>query len=177
MLPIVTVPNTVLNAPTTPIKSITKNIHKLVSEMDITLRGQKDPEGVGLAAPQVGVSQSLFIIRLKKSDPLSIYINPKIIDKEEVVVKDEDKEDDEVKLEGCLSIPDIWAPLRRSGWVTVEYMNIEGEIVKETFKGLMATIVLHEIDHLNGVLFTQRCIEQGIQIYQEKKGKLHRINF
>lgn len=176
MLKIVNVPNTVLTTPVKPVKKIDSTIKKLVKEMEKTLKAQVDPQGVGLAAPQVGVSIALFIMQPSPEENVEVMINPKIKHSETVAKQKEEDEKEHEQLEGCLSIPRIWSPIRRHDKVLLEYQDIEGDTLTKEFDGFEATIVQHEMDHLNGILFTQRAVEQNQDLFEEKKGKLKKID-
>lgn len=171
MLKIVTTPNSILTTPSKKVKKIDNNIKNLVEEMKKTLVTQKDPEGVGLAAPQVGVNLSLFIIKPNKKSPIEVFINPKILKTEESQKKSKKKEK-RIKLEGCLSIPKIWGKVQRKNKILVQYQDLNGNIKTEWFSGFKAIIIQHEIDHLQGILFTQRALNQKQRLFQEKDGKL-----
>lgn len=181
MLKILTVPNKLLNHSAKPLNSIDSRIEKFVSQMEKTLIDQKDPPGVGLAANQVGQSLAIFIIKPTSTSKTEIFINPKIIDS----VKDTAKYSNKSKsakskgsnssLEGCLSVPKIWAPVKRPKKVLVEYQNLTGKKYKKWFGGFKAVIIQHEIDHLQGVLFTQRAVETGTQLYEEHGDKLEKL--
>lgn len=178
MLKIVNVPNKVLTSPAKPVEKIDSKIKKLVKDMGRTLVAQVDPQGVGLAAPQVGVSLALFIIKPSPDSPIEVMINPKIKQIEKMTVEKndtEESEEDHEQLEGCLSIPRIWSPIKRHNRVLLEYQNIHGELLSEWFEEFEATIVQHEVDHLQGILFTQRALEQNQQLYEERRGKLKKI--
>ncbi len=176
MLKILTAPHAVLTAPTKHIGKVDKRIRKLVVDMEETLLLQSDPQGVGLAAPQVGHSVALFIIKAKPTVETQVFINPKILDVEKAAKKGESKtkkdQPDEEKMEGCLSVPRIWAPLKRTEKVLVEWQDLDEQTHKEWFSGLNSIIVQHEIDHLKGILFTQRCLEQKVTLYEEDGDKL-----
>ncbi len=178
-LKIVEVPHKVLQAPTKPVHKIDDKIRNLVYDMEETLIEQVDPQGVGLAAPQVGVSLALFIMKPSPKSETEVCINPKIIKIESTSKKKEDAEEDpeNMKLEGCLSIPRIWGPVKRANRVLLEYQDLSGEKKTEWFTGFKATIVLHEVDHLQGVLFTQRAIEQSSALYEERDGELERMKY
>ena len=186
MLKILTAPNAVLTAATKSISKVDKRIKKLVADMEETLLLQSDPQGVGLAAPQVGYSLALFIIKARPAAETQVFINPRILsssastgDPEKKLdsrLRENDKSNpDEEKMEGCLSVPRIWAPLKRTEKVRVEWQDLDGQTHKEWFSGLNSIIVQHEIDHLKGILFTQRCLEQKVTLYEEKGEKLVRI--
>lgn len=171
MLNIVQAPNPVLSGHAKKINKIDKTITDLIQEMVITLVQTTDPEGVGLAAPQVGKSLQLFIIKEAPQAPLYVFINPEILTKSEkehelADIDSKKKKKKGVKLEGCLSVKDIWGVVHRSESVKVSYLDEHGEKHTKTFKGFLATIVQHECDHLQGILFPKRVLEQ--------KGKLYR---
>ncbi len=156
--------------------------------METVLIAQDDPPGVGLAANQVGVGLSIFIIRPTQKSKIKVFINPKII--KTVLLEDSlprrvsrKKKKHPVRLEGCLSIPRIWGPVNRAAKILLEYQDISDSINPERsrrikrrwFSGFEATIIQHEMDHLNGVVFTQRIIEQKKQLYKEDDGELKPI--
>jgi len=185
MLKITTVPNDILNQTVIPVKKIDAKIINLIAEMEKTLVVQDDPPGVGLAAPQVGENLALFIIKPTERAKTKVFINPKII-KSEILETgglkldgntSKKKKQKPVKLEGCLSIPRIWGPVKRSDKILVEYQDLSGSIKKDWFHGLEAIIIQHEIDHLSGVLFTQRSVEQNLPIYEEKNDQLEKIDY
>ena len=200
MLKIITAPNDILNQPVKPVKKIDERIKKLVNQMEKTLVAQTDPLGVGLAAPQVGEKLALFIIKPTKKAKTKVFINPKILkwemgsgnlDKNMRTEKNDShltvqnpvshlsphsSKPKSFKLEGCLSIPRIWGPVRRADKILVEFQDLTGKPQKRWFRGLSAIIIQHEIDHLNGVLFTQKTLEQKLPLYEEKEGKLEKIS-
>jgi peptide deformylase len=96
------------------------------------------------------------------------FINPEIISSRSVEEDPATAEKEAGKLEGCLSIPDIWGHVERANEVTLRYQDIHGASHEETMTGFMATIVQHETDHTNGILFSQRVAEQ--------KGKFFRTS-
>lgn len=168
MLKIISVPDPILSSPTKPVLKIDEKIKKLISEMKETLLAQKDPIGVGLAANQVGKNLSIFIIKPSEKRKIKVFINPKILSTEPNLVKPDPK-----KLEGCLSIPRIWGSVKRAKKVFLEYQDLTTDSVKRRwFQGFEAIIIQHEIDHLKGIVFTQRTIEQGGKLYKETGDKL-----
>jgi peptide deformylase len=180
MLQIVQAPKPVLASIASPIQKIDKTITALIKEMTESLLHAKDPEGVGLAAPQVGKSLQLFIIKESKKDPLLVFINPELIipTGEKLQTNDEsDKEHHEVKLEGCLSLQDIWGIVHRYPKIELVYLNEKGEKCHDTFEGFMATIIQHEFDHLQGILFPRRVLEQKGQLYKSVKNKKGEMEF
>jgi peptide deformylase len=175
MYKLVQAPNSILNKKLKHVTKIDKAVKRIVSGMQETLDNQVDPTGVGLAANQVGIDMALFIMKPNPDSPTEVIINPKILEvveaaEKEVIEVEEDGAD--VPLEGCLSIPRIWSPVTRAKKVLLSYENLRGEKKEKWFKGFRAVIVQHEVDHLNGILFTQRALEQSSKLYEEKDGKL-----
>ncbi|MBI2054397.1 MAG: peptide deformylase [Candidatus Staskawiczbacteria bacterium] len=124
------------------VDELTPEIKELIFNMKETLR---QAQGVGLAAPQVGVSKRVVVVETEKG--AVGFINPKIIKK---------SREKETQEEGCLCMPGIFLRIKRAKEVGVEAQNETGEIVKIETKGLLARIFQHEIDHLDGILITDR---------------------
>lgn len=158
--------------------------------MKEVLIAQDDPPGVGLAANQVGVDLSIFIIRPTLKSKIKVFINPKILKtvqgsrnlyrktSDETGIVTEKRKRKTVKLEGCLSIPRIWGPVKRADKILLEYQDLTSptyEVKRGWFQGFEATIIQHEMDHLNGIAFTQRTIEQKKQLYKENGGELEAV--
>ena len=185
MLKIVSVPDKILSSSTRKVEEIDERIKKLIKNMETVLIAQDDPPGVGLAANQVGVNLSIFIIRPTQKSKIKVFINPKIIKTvsgsvlfRTVLKKDRPYKKKPIRLEGCLSIPRIWGPVKRANKVLLEYQDLTSptyEVKLGWFQGFEATIIQHEMDHLNGIVFTQRTIEQKKQLYKEDEGELIKI--
>ena len=122
-----------------PVEAITPRILRLLDDMVDTMRAA---DGVGLAAPQVGVLRRVVVIETP-DDGLFELINPKII----AYSGEQESE------EGCLSVPGRWGITKRPMYVTVRAMNRKGETVDINGKGLLAKAFCHEIDHLDGKLY------------------------
>lgn len=128
----------------------------LISRLKATMAAES---GVGIAAPQVGISRNVFLfMRIDKEDrPIEVAINPKIISNPDETICFEG--------DGCLSIPDIRGNSIRYPWIEVEYINESGQLVREKLTGssrstdFTAIIFQHEFDHLQGVLFTDKLCE------------------
>ena len=157
----------VLRSKAKKVKKIDKKIKKLIEDMKQTLDAQSDPEGVGLAAPQVGKSLQIFIA--KYDDLTKVVINPEIVKIKKLTKKDKEKKPK--IMEGCLSLPHYYGPLIRSKAVTIKYMDENGKDKQEKFEGFPAQIVLHEIDHLQGTLFIDRLLEQERPLYEFSDGE------
>lgn len=167
VLAILEVPDEILREKSKPVVRWDKKTKKLAADMHQTLAAQKDPEGVGLAAPQVGKNIRLFVIN-NDGNKLTV-VNPKVVTKTEG--KGKSKQAKNLPLEGCLSIPNHYSPLVRGGKITISYKTPDKEkkslVAKtETFTGFMAQIIAHEIDHLNGVLFIDHTLKQDLPLYR-----------
>lgn len=117
-------------------------IKKLIADMIITM---KSASGIGLAAPQVGYSLRLFTINVEGK--IYVFINPEIKDIYAEKIPFE---------EGCLSVSKIWGPVVRPKKLMIKALNENGKLVKIRAKGLLARVIQHEIDHLNGILFIDK---------------------
>jgi peptide deformylase len=151
-----------------------KNLHVLLSQMEKALLSAQDPKGVGLAAPQIGRSVAIFLCKPTEKSKISVFINPEVINSEEIDKKKLSKEKSASgkrvkKLEGCLSLPNIWGEVLRAPNVTLAYYDKGGKKNVKKFTGFMATIVQHETDHLNGILFPKHVLEQGGKLYKSHK--------
>ncbi len=154
----------ILRTPSKPVDRVDKKVLRLVQDLKDTLAVQKDPEGVGLAAPQIGKNLQVFICGYK--DFKRIIINPKVVKiAEETGSKKATKSKKEI-LEGCLSLPYYYGPLKRAGSVTLDYLNDKGEKLTEEFIGFDAQIILHEVDHLNGILFIDHLLKEKKPLYK-----------
>lgn len=145
ILSIITTPNTILRQRAKEInleeiKSAT--VQKLIADMKETV---KPAGGIGLAAPQVGISTRLIAVVVQEK--VKILINPEIIN---FSWRKESAE------EGCLSVPGKWGSVKRSKIIKVKAFDENGKSVKFKAKDLFARIIQHEVDHLNGVLFIDR---------------------
>lgn len=138
----------ILETKSTLISSIDLDLVHLIQRMLATVTDENS-KGVGIAAPQIGINRQVILVqRIDKEDrQFEFFINPKIIWKSQIL-----REGDE----GCLSIPNVYQPVKRSLVVTIEFENLDGAIHSETVEGYVAVIFQHEIDHLNGILFTHR---------------------
>lgn len=132
--------NPILRAQSKPVGKITKEIKKLLRDMEETMFLE---EGVGIAAPQVGVNLHMAIMLLSGKQVVPI-INPRVLSHSEDMSEGE---------EGCLSLRGDWGKVPRYEQVTIGFTNVKGETVTLKLSGFNARIAQHEIDHLNGVLF------------------------
>ena len=149
-----------------PVTEITPELAELADDMLATMY---DAPGIGLAAPQIGVSKRLIVLDCVKeaeSEPRPIAMfNPEIL---------WSSEERSVYEEGCLSIPDQYAEVERPAEVEVRWLDREGLVQQERFSGLWATCVQHEIDHLDGRLFIDYLKPLRRQMIPRKMEKLKR---
>lgn len=139
---ILTYPNEKLRIKCEPIENITPEMVKLAKNMYQTMLDSKIP-GIGLAAPQIGEKYRIFVMKFH-GNPI-YFFNPVILRKNPTKMKFK---------EGCLSFPDEFYEIKRSKEVWVKYLNVRGQQKVKKFINLYAICVQHEIDHLNGILFT-----------------------
>ena len=140
VLPIFEFPHRVLRQKAKKIRKIDRSINRLADNMLETLR---HANGVGLAANQVGVLRRLIVITLPDEEEPRVYINPEILHRE----GERDIE------EACLSVPGFHATITRAIWVKAKALNRNSSLVRLRAEGLMAQVLEHEIDHLNGILY------------------------
>jgi len=147
-----------------PVTEITPELRLLATDM---LETMYDAPGIGLAAPQVGVMKRVLVMDCIKTgtpEPM-VLINPEVVWA---------SEDVSVYEEGCLSIPEQYAEVKRPAEVTVRWMDIEGQDQERQFAGIWATCVQHEIDHLDGKLFIDYLGPLKRQLITRKMEKLKR---
>ncbi len=180
MYKMVVAPDPILVNPSEPVVKFDKKLSEIIKGMKETLDATSDPVGVGLAAPQVGINKRIFLSKPKEDGPTLIIINPEIIEESvdksvpeyvnsKKVEKKKPKKSKGRLLEGCLSIPNIWGNVERKKEVKLKYQDENGKINEKVFKGFPAIIMQHELDHLNGVLFTKHVLSQGETLYKSYK--------
>lgn len=164
-LEIVTYPDKFLSQPTQPLEEIDGKVQEMINHMSDTMY---EAPGVGLAAIQIGWNKSLLIYDVARDEKRSLHvlINPKIISREGEIVSED---------EGCLSVPDFRADVKRAAAVTVEGYDREGKPVKLDAEGFLAIVLQHEIDHLNGILFIDRISSLKRQMYKRRVQKQLRM--
>ncbi|MGZ8417461.1 MAG: peptide deformylase [Methyloceanibacter sp.] len=141
---ILTIPDSILRKQAKPVERVDDELRKLMDDMLATMY---DAPGIGLAAPQIGISRRVIVMDPAKEDAPStplMMVNPDILERS-----------DELRLheEGCLSIPDFTAEVERPAKTRVSYIDRAGKQQEMELEGIWSTLVQHEIDHLNGVLF------------------------
>ena len=181
---ILTTPHPFLKHKAKPLGGWDKKTAKEVAQMSEILKHTVNPKGVGLAATQVGLDKRLFILLDEEKQTTKVFINPEIITISQKMLSSVYKKKKDRWLEGCLSIPKIWGFVDRPYQITVEYQkliqleigNWKLEIVREAFSDVASAYIQHEIDHLNGILFTDRILEQKGKLFRETDDGLTPIN-
>src|SRR3989442_139839 len=133
MAKIITAPDPVLSQPAKGVEKVNAQILKIIREIKIALETAKDPEGVGLAAPQIGESLRIFIAKPSPKEKIIVFINPEIIEKSKpnqtfAKVRKVGKKKEPQKLEGCLSLKDIWGVVKRSPKIKIKFMDEAGNV-------------------------------------------------
>jgi peptide deformylase len=158
-LEILTYPNKTLSQATSPLDNIDGKVQEMIDGMASTMY---QAPGIGLAAIQVGWDKSVLIYDIAPRDEsreLNVLVNPKIITQEGQILSEN---------EGCLSVPDFRADVKRSEYITVEGHDREGNPVRLDAEGILAIVLQHEIDHLNGTLFIERISSLKRQMYKRR---------
>jgi len=135
----------VLRQKAEPVQEVDDEVRRLMDEMLATMY---DADGVGLAAPQIGISRRIIVVDVREPgvEPFGL-VNPVILESSDEVERDE---------EGCLSIPGLKEIVERSARVVVEGLDRDGRPVRIEAEGLLARALQHEVDHLDGILFIDR---------------------
>ena len=158
-LDILTYPDSFLSKPTQPLEDIDGKVQEMIDKMAATMY---DAPGIGLASIQVGWDKSLTVYDISPRDEersLHVLINPRIITKEGEIVSEN---------EGCLSVPEFRSDVKRAAFITVEGYDRKGKPVKIDAEGMLAIVLQHEIDHLNGTLFLDHISLLKRQMYTRR---------
>jgi peptide deformylase len=153
----------VLRTPAEPVAEVDDEVRQLIDDM---LETMYDADGVGLAAPQVGVSRRVIVIDVREPDvaPFGL-VNPVIVERADEVERGE---------EGCLSIPGLRDIVERSAKVVVEGLDRDGLPRRIEAEGLLARALQHEVDHLDGILFIDRVSPLKRQMLLKRWQKMRR---
>ncbi len=162
VLPICTLPDPVLRREAQEVHDINGKLQRLIDDMTETMYAAP---GLGLAANQVGELQRLIVFDVSHKEGRGrrpqVVLNPCIVDQEGEMVYEE----------GCLSVPDLSAEVQRHAQVLVKGLDREGKPIEITGEGLLAVVLQHEIDHLNGILFIDHIsrLKRGLYLRRLKK--------
>ncbi len=159
---ILTYPNKFLSQPTKQVTDIDDEIRNLIEDMAATMY---EAQGVGLVVIEVGYDKSLLVYDVSPKDEkrsLQVLINPRIVLSEGTTISEE---------EGCLSVPECREDVKRAASILVEALDMEGKPLRIEAEGLLAIVLQHEIDHLNGILFIDRISSLKRQMYKRRVKK------
>ena len=145
LYPIIIQPNEQLRRTNQAVQELTDELVGLLDDMYETMLAH---DGVGIAAPQIGKNLQIAVVEVDENDRFDL-INPQIIESKGKTIF----------VEGCLSIPHVFGTVERAEEITVRYFDREGDEMEVTAYGYLARAIQHEIDHLNGILFTDKVIE------------------
>jgi peptide deformylase len=158
-------PEKVLKQKTSPVTDFDEDLQKLIDDMVETMYAAP---GVGLAAPQVGVSKRLTVIDVSTKEekmPLLVLVNPVFLSKEGIIEFEE----------GCLSFPDYTTKVERAERVVVSALDREGRQIEIDTEGLLAIALQHEIDHLDGILLIDRISPIKRQFFKKRFQKAQKL--
>ena len=147
---IVKFPDPILTKSAAPVTKITKNVLRVLDNMYETM---KFANGIGLAGPQVNIAKRIAVVDVEDGKGRLDLINPVILE----------GRDEELGPDGCLSIPGLYGDTMRYKWIRVRMQNLEGEYVEFEETDFRARCIQHEIDHLDGILFTSK----AVRLYRE----------
>lgn len=159
---IIKTPNKILETPTNKVSDFGEQTKKTGQDLKDTLAAATNPGGAGIAAPQIGVKKQICIANDYAWDSENekevltktyVLINPKVISSSKETQTD---------WEGCLSIPNVYGKVERSKKIKVKAKDENGQKIRITASGFLARVIQHEIDHLNGILFTSKVKGQTV---------------
>lgn len=154
-------PNPILRKKAEKVTTFDASLQELVDDMEETMY---DAPGVGLAAPQIGVSLQLLVMDITEKDEepaLTVYVNPEL----------SEGEGSDLEEEGCLSVVDLTAKVKRFTKIRVKAQDIEGNHLDFIAEDWFARVIQHEVDHLNGTLFIDRLSSLKRAMYKKKRKK------
>jgi len=160
---ILTVPHPALRTPANAITNFqSAKTQQALDNLADTLEKASNPEGVGLAFPQIGESLRGFATYLDHK--LTLYLNPTLLDRDDTLTLG-GSSPDRPTLEGCLSIPWLYGPVPRPKKIKIEAFDRHGLPFTKTLSSFRARVFLHELDHLDGILFTDYTVKQNLPLY------------
>ncbi len=165
VLPIREFPDPVLKEKSAPVEGVTAEVYALVADLVDTMRNS--PGGVGISAPQVGVSRRVIVVDVsghrrggqEQNHGLLVLVNPEVLA----------MGGKQVVREGCMSIPDYTANVQRAQWVLVDALDGNGNRRIIESLGFEAVAIQHEMDHLDGILFLDRVVSIKTDLFRRKK--------
>ncbi len=162
MREVVVYPDRRLKSPAVPVRTVGPEARRLAAELEATARAY--PRTVGLAAPQIGAMWRMIFVDCTGHKQVPDPRSPRILINPAVTVA----EGSEVGREGCLSLPDITANVRRATRIEVAALGLDGQPLRLALEGFEARVALHEIDHLDGVLILDRVASLASDVFPRK---------
>lgn len=162
MAKIITVPNPLLKEKSKDVV-VDKRTCVLIEKMKKTLATAEGVKGVGLAAIQIGIPKKIFLAYSEKSKQLLTFINAEIFWYSKIITDGLPGKHN--RYEGCLSVPNVWAIVRRPKAIKIRYQTETGHLQIRKFDGMTAAIIQHEYDHTQGILFTEKALQQGNKLF------------
>lgn len=173
---IITVPNPLLRQKSKKVAKVDKKIQKVIADLLETVKNASEPSGLGLSAVQIGQPFRIFVARLdsarqaKTKKDFEVFINPQAVKVSKETLKKVLQKEQQF-FEGCLSVPQIYGFVDRPYQIKLEWQDETGKKHVRDFKNRFSVCLQHELDHLNGVLFIDRLLQQKGKIYELKKDK------
>jgi peptide deformylase len=162
VVPILTVPHEKLYQKCEKVTKFDGETKKIIQDLRDTLDQARNPEGAGLAAPQIGELKNIIVVRNFVHNPAHpreplieefVLVNPKMISTSKEILTD---------WEACLSVPNVYGRVERFKKIKVKALNENGEDIRLTASGFFATVIQHEMDHLEGIIFTSKVIGETL---------------
>ncbi len=177
-LKILTIPNPILRQPSLAVKLVDKKVLSFIKDLSATLERQDHPKGIGLSAVQTGKLWRIFLTYLPEKaggkPAVRAYINPEITTASKKLTLGPNPK--KPILEGCLSVPKIYGPVYRHTWLKLKWLDPTGQTLMAKFSAFPARVIQHELDHLNGILFTDHSVKDNLPLYEDKDSELIRIS-
>jgi len=165
MAKIITVPNPLLKEKSKAVP-LNQETLALVNQLNETLKNTEGTKGVGISAIQIGIPKRVFVAYSNQSRKFLVFINPELVWQSKRLITGVPRP---MKLEGCLSVPGIWGLVKRHQVIKLRYQTPSGQTITRRFRGFLGVICQHEYDHLEGILFTDRVLQQKGKLFELKK--------
>jgi peptide deformylase len=168
---ILTVPNPLLRQKSKKVAKVDKKIQKVITDLLETVKNASEPTGLGLSAVQIGQPMRIFVAKTKNN--FEVFINPQIVFASKETLKKVLKKEQRF-FEGCLSVPQVYGFVDRPYQIKLEWLDEKGRKHSRQFTNRNSVCLQHEFDHLEGILFIDRILQQKGKVYQlekDSKGK------
>jgi len=172
---IIIVPNPLLRQKSKVVAHVDKKIKKIITDLIETIKSASEPEGLGLSAIQIGQPVRIFVAKTQKpacrqAGDFEVFINPEIIEFSKENLSDVLKKE-KLFFEGCLSVPQIYGFVERPYYIKLVWQDEKGAKHTRKFTNRNSICLQHEFDHLEGILFIDRLLQQKEKVYELKKSR------